>query len=94
MCWKSNAALLRWCVAFLIAAVAAPAQTSAQVYIVCPEGTAYIDGYGCQPLPYFYATPPLYAYPGYAFYPGLGVYGGRGFAPVFPRGVVVNRGFR
>jgi hypothetical protein len=61
---------------------------SAQVYVACPKGTTYIDGYGCQPLPYFYETPPLYAYPGYAFYPGLIFHGGRGVAPGFGRAFV------
>jgi len=47
----------------------ASAQITAQVTIVCPDGYAYLEGYGCEPLSYFYG-PPYYAYPNYGFFYG------------------------
>jgi len=72
-------AMLIFSIVFAITTAATSNDASAQVTIVCPPGYAYLAGYGCEPLQYFYG-PPYYTYPDYGF--GL-FYGRRGWGRGF-----------
>ena len=81
----SRTMLIFGSIGLFMAASAISERASAQVYYQCPYGYAYLEGYGCEPLSYFYG-PPVYAYPNYGFGFFYGGGWGRGYGGGWGRG--------